>query len=921
MKRNISRMGLVVLVVLMAAALNVRGEDQLPVREKMKAPVRSLYSKWYHSQEYMDFLIVRAKKAGMTHIGYIVAVPYGQANYNSKIFPRNPIVTADYDPLAYLIQKTKESGLKVGAWYIIDGSSLPGEIITKYNIKRNLDAKGNEGYRWYCVNNLNYIQLTKDFVREISQYDIDFLSWDDGYGFTGGDNYCFCEYCISKFQKDTGESLIPLKEAIAKGKVPAELIPLKDKWNKWKQNSVAALSRMIKEEAHRIKPGILVSSSGNDSTDAFLDRSQNAVKMIADGDQDMVEPELYYPGQRNEKNIKSWVKTLGPNADRFIPVLLSHNRLADAEQARTAKEVYDEVKFLKENGVNNIGWFFAGHLTDEQCYVLRTGELPPAVLPELQRTPGKVNIMVDEHVYNVDGFCPSYSKLINTLKSTGAEVKVVSVTLTDEVMAQFDVYIAHPMPPYRNEELWAIDRFLEKGGNMFFIGKNAKGLKQLKPILAKYGLGLGTAISGSKIIAVKDNALTEGLEELSVSGGNIEYPVNTNISGAKVVFTTADGKAAASMYEGVCKILILGDDWALHNGKATIPANIEVNKKFAENLARWLVKDVNLDKKQVDINPMTQTEIAPIVLREGENSLKKIAENIKNPNTFDYKDMTATCRANITVGKAATLKIDSGERLEMVCKKSGELTIAIEGKLLMNNASIAPGGIGLAYKIVNTDGSSIRIENSALKGVMSFLSRGDLYAKDLLIDSENQAGKVWEGSLHLQSGSANLRNARLVNPGGDDVGLHVQLNEVTVIDSQFNGITWIRCNSVLKAINSKVIKTWIQEYKDSSGHLYEYWYLDVFVVDQVGNPIPEAQVVITPSNPKYPAININGKPLTQIAMPEAQMTLTAVDPKNAINVDKKMTPILTCDGKGKTPQGHTSLPSDKSLESIIILGT
>ena len=92
--------------------------------------------------------------------------------------------------------------------------------------------------------------------------------------------------------------------------------------------------------------------------------------------------------------------------------------------------------------------------------------------------------------------------------------------------------------------------------------------------------------------AVKGLPLTEGVEKVSITGGNIDYPVHSDIPGAKAVLITADGKAAASMYEGTCRILIIGDDWALHNGRATIPTKLEVNKKFAENIAKWLVKNV-----------------------------------------------------------------------------------------------------------------------------------------------------------------------------------------------------------------------------------------------------------------------------------------------------------------------------------------
>jgi len=360
------------------------------------------------------------------------------------------------------------------------------------------------------------------------------------------------------------------------------------------------------------------------------------------------------------------------------------------------------------------------------------------------------------------------------LEEPGASVKVASYPLNDELLAQFDVMVVYPALPYRDEELWVISNFLEKGGTVLFFGKGAVGLKQMEKVLAKYGIGLGQGIPGGDMTAVKGLPLTEGVEKVITTGGNIEYPVNKDTPGAKAVLITADGKAAASMYEGTCRILIIGDDWALHNGRATIPTKLEVNKKFAENIAKWLVKNVKSDKKEADSKPEDQTEIKPIILQEGENSLKKIAENINNPDVFDYKDGTAICKANITVGKSAALKIEAKERLEMVCKRSGGLTINVAGKLLMNDAEIVSGGVGLPYNIANSDSGSIKMENTSLKGVKSFLSRGDLYAQNLLIDSENQGGELWQGSLHLQSGADTLKNVRLVNPGGNDVGLHIQ---------------------------------------------------------------------------------------------------------------------------------------------------
>jgi|GEM_PF-4702402 len=401
-----SVISVLVMSMLIAFSLKASGED-LKTREKLKTPIRIVYHKWFYSKDYLDLLVERAKKAELNYIAYVTAVPYGKANYNSYLFPKNAVVTADYDPLDYIIKKAKESGIKVCAWTLLDNDApMPAEVKAKYNnLKKNLDAKGNEGYRWYCVNNEDYIRLIKDYIKEICRYDIGMISWDDGMGFTGsagwsGNDYCFDDWCINKFQKDTaGESLLPLKEATAKGKVPPELIPLQNKWKKWKEDCVAAFSRMLKEEANRIRPGVMVSSSG-DSGDSMMGthyaRSQNVPKMIANGDMDLIEPELYYPHQVAEKNVNKWLESLGPNADRFVPLLINYGQAAvmKTDIPFTGKQILDELKVIKEKGVKNEGWFTSVYLTDEQCYVIKTGELPPSVPLELKRTPGNLRVPI-----------------------------------------------------------------------------------------------------------------------------------------------------------------------------------------------------------------------------------------------------------------------------------------------------------------------------------------------------------------------------------------------------------------------------------------------------------------------------------------------------------------------------------------------
>lgn len=188
--------------------------EVLPSEELQTASVEAVYSGKYHALNYpvqsgmwFSYLeydrvmkgqskeeftrLVEEAFDNMASIGintvYVHLRPFGDAYYNSEIFPRGDRLTGSYDPLEIMVKAAHDRGLSIHGWInpmrLMTDSSMKS-LSNTYIIKQWYDS-GKNMYeydsRWYLDPSSGEVrELICSGVREIiSKYNVDGIQIDD----------------------------------------------------------------------------------------------------------------------------------------------------------------------------------------------------------------------------------------------------------------------------------------------------------------------------------------------------------------------------------------------------------------------------------------------------------------------------------------------------------------------------------------------------------------------------------------------------------------------------------------------------------------------------------------------------------------------------------------------------------------------
>jgi len=282
----------------------------------------------------IDTMIATARRANYNAI--IVQMRKAcDAFYNSSVEPKNEAISADFDPLAYIIERAHDTSngqkpLEVHAWLVAYRCRMPADNTWKnprhifqrhpewlsQTISGAKEDKGENPGRFYLDPGVPaVIDYTAEVVRDIvSRYDIDGIHFDyirypesEGKGNPWGYN----PIAVSRFNKIYGRS----------GK-PA---PDDPDWSDFRRRQVFHLVRRAYVEAHSLRPDIKVSAAtiawgnmGGDftRTDAYSRIFQDWPAMLEAGVLDIAIPMNYkresVPAQAAAH--RAWARFLGQTA-------------------------------------------------------------------------------------------------------------------------------------------------------------------------------------------------------------------------------------------------------------------------------------------------------------------------------------------------------------------------------------------------------------------------------------------------------------------------------------------------------------------------------------------------------------------------------------------------------------------------------
>jgi uncharacterized lipoprotein YddW (UPF0748 family) len=144
------------------------------------------------------------------------------------------------------------------------------------------------------------------FVDLVTNYDVDGVSFD--FIRYPNSNFCYCDWCLSKFKADMNAKITPeTKAALAAN--PDRLayaLAYPQEWNDFRRQRITDLVYSIHDAVKAVKPNVAVSASVfARSSSAYTDRLQDWKRWMADGKLDLLFPMTYV---QTTKTFTTYVK-------------------------------------------------------------------------------------------------------------------------------------------------------------------------------------------------------------------------------------------------------------------------------------------------------------------------------------------------------------------------------------------------------------------------------------------------------------------------------------------------------------------------------------------------------------------------------------------------------------------------------------
>jgi Uncharacterized protein conserved in bacteria len=233
------------------------------------------------SPEKIRNTVALAKKHGFNTL-FVQVRGRGDAFYDSRFEPRSESLAkapSDFDPLQVAIDEGHAAGLEVHAWMntFLVWHMKRRPWSQKHIVNRHLD--------WLVQDKNGKIAMTEQkdcegaflnpalpevreytkqvFLDVVSRYNVDGIHFDyvrypsERFSFSRRDLALFREYLLPTL----APSAIEYADLKAKNNRLAWYYLFPKEWKRWRQENVSATVRAISEEAHRLKPNLIVSAA------------------------------------------------------------------------------------------------------------------------------------------------------------------------------------------------------------------------------------------------------------------------------------------------------------------------------------------------------------------------------------------------------------------------------------------------------------------------------------------------------------------------------------------------------------------------------------------------------------------------------------------------------------------------------------
>ena len=216
-----------------------------------------------------------------------------RAYYASKVLPVDSSVATQGDALEQCLAACRKYGIKCHVWRVCynTGGQIDKDRAKQFEDEgrfvKMFDAKSKSPWgRTFCPSHPENIRLEVSAMEELAAKGIDGIHFD--YIRYADQNFCFCNGCRERFERDCGVSICSWPQDVRSDKTLAR------KWADWRCSNISHVVREVSESVRKNNPGVEISAAVRSSiSGAYTGDGQDWVGWAKNGWVDFLCPMDY----------------------------------------------------------------------------------------------------------------------------------------------------------------------------------------------------------------------------------------------------------------------------------------------------------------------------------------------------------------------------------------------------------------------------------------------------------------------------------------------------------------------------------------------------------------------------------------------------------------------------------------------------
>ena len=218
-----------------------------------------------------------------------------RAYYASDVLPVDPSVATKGDALEQCLAACRKWGVKCHVWRVcynlrwnadkdrVARFAAEGRLVKPFNAKSE-SPWGSA----FCPSHPENIRLEVSAMEELAAKGVDGIHFD--HIRYGGPEFCFCDGCRERFERDCGISVAKWPSDVRSDKTLAK------KWEAWRCSNITRVVREVAESVRVKHPGVEISvAARSDISGAYIGDGQDWVGWAKNGWVDLLCPMDYTP--------------------------------------------------------------------------------------------------------------------------------------------------------------------------------------------------------------------------------------------------------------------------------------------------------------------------------------------------------------------------------------------------------------------------------------------------------------------------------------------------------------------------------------------------------------------------------------------------------------------------------------------------